>query len=1658
MANTTIVRGNRSLVTRKPKILGIFTGQGAQWARMGAELIENYEVARGILTNLDTRLSRLPEPDRPSWSLIEELLKDSQSSRVNEARYSHPLCAAVQILLVNILHAAEIEFSAIVGHSSGEIGAAYAAGRLTAEDAICIAYYRGLHSGHMETTRTQPGGMLAVETTHDDVLDLCSLPEFEGKVVIAAYNSASNFTLAGDLDAIERIKIIFDDENKMARILRVDKAYHSHHMTAPATAYLNSLNKLDTQIKPSGTCRWFSSVYEDDAAIEAGVDLKGDYWTQNMVKPVLFMQAVQRAHKYMGPFDLALEVGPHPALKSVLLQNLGDVSPEKNTASYTSLLRRKSGDIESIADGLGYIWSNLGREGVNLRAYDLFLSNRNSPQLVMGLPSYCWDHDKNYWHESRFSKAIRARGKRVHELLGHTTPDSSKEETRWRNILRIKEIPWLVGHQLQNQVVFPAAGYAVLALEACMELFGNSKPGMVEILNLSIDQALTFDEDASVEAIFSLSDISENGQENVTASFRYYVSLGTHQDQQLQRMAHGQVTVWFTDYSKSGLMVHQRQQLSSLIKVEPDDFYASLKDLEYQYSGSFRALTDLERAPGVCKGFIQNEAQPSLLVHPSLLDTAFQAVLLAHSAPYDGKLWTIHVPKTIRRIAFSPDLCSRALSNSQRVPFESVQPMKGSSALIGDVDVFDVKSNETMIQVEGLSCVPLSPATANDDKNIFSTIVWDVDKPDTRTLALPSVFNSKSRNRKISHVLERVAYFYLRKLEEKVPHGHLSRTEGKLKGLFTFVAHITARIKAGQVSFWQEEWNRDSLETILKAYSPYAHLVDFQLLNAIGSNLPAIVTGEVSGIEIGMKDNRLATYYSDAIGMKGFPELVAKIVKQIAHRYPRMDILEIGAGTGAATASLLEEVGDSSSTYTFTDISSGFFEQAQEKFGSRVPGMTYKILDISKDPGVQGFADSSYDLVIALLVLHATPRLQETLSNVRRILRPGGWLVVVELTSNDIIRAGAIFGAFPDWWSGADDGRVFGPAASIDEWDQLLRKTGFSGCDISIPTTRDDGNDTSVAWVSQAIDDRIGYLRTPVLRTAEIEKLGIDMEEIVISGGQTSLTKQITTELVSLLKPHYRTIRSVDNLADLLHGEIAPSTTILSLTDIDKPLFQDLDPAAFEAMKTITLRTSCILWVTAGRRAKSPFSNMSTGFVRSVLEEAPLLTFQFLDFEDLIPNATAILQALLRLKAGIKFQQANPTNILTSVEPELVLREDGKILIPRLVYAQDMNDRYNSAYREITHSANLGRQTVRLDSGPDNMLFTREHILAEPPHSGSLAVTHSLIPGIKMGDRGKLYLSHCQNCDNCGDGAGKFIVSAECGSNVRELVGVPIPRRPEIESKVGLLLLTFMKLTNFDEHLGLYPKSELLVYEAEPHLAALLEIQAKRKGFQVLFMSEHPPVTQNHWIKFSRHAPDRVLRNAIPQSVSAFLDCSLPGDSHSATTRILSNLPPNVKVVTIDELLGFQSPISSETLLDGIVNKLKIALNEAIDDLHGNETQLYDYRAIQAVDIHATKTNAGRLAVVEWKPDSNVTLRRQPIDSQQLFSPYKTYWLAGLSGALGVSLAEWMINCGAKYIVITSRNPKVDASWMQEMANRNVTVKVFAKLVTLIELFLMRND
>ena len=142
----------------------------------------------------------------------------------------------------------------------------------------------------------------------------------------------------------------------------------------------------------------------------------------------------------------------------------------------------------------------------------------------------------------------------------------------------------------------------------------------------------------------------------------------------------------------------------------------------------------------------------------------------------------------------------------------------------------------------------------------------------------------------------------------------------------------------------------------------------------------------------------------------------------------------------------------------------------------------YRTLDIENDPCTQGYPDESFDLIVASNVLHATKRLSDTMRNVRRLLRPGGYLDMMEITDNGPIRSGFVFGSLPGWWFGADDGRVLSPLISCAEWDSLLRKTGFSGIDSVTHDTYRLPYPGSI-FVSQAVDDKNIFLTQPSFPT-----------------------------------------------------------------------------------------------------------------------------------------------------------------------------------------------------------------------------------------------------------------------------------------------------------------------------------------------------------------------------------------------------------------------------------------------------------------------------------------------------------------------------------------------------------------------------------------------
>ncbi|KAI1506098.1 AMP-binding enzyme [Biscogniauxia marginata] len=1636
---------------RVPFILGVFTGQGAQWARMGADLL-SCPAASDIVSTLEERLARLPSAHRPSWSLREEMER-GVNSRVSEAELSQVLCLAVQIVLVNIIRSVGINFSAVVGHSSGEIAAAYAAGIISADDAVCIAYYRGLASRFASGRNGQKGAMMAVGTTAEDALELVESHVFKGRATIAAQNSSSSLTLSGDQDAIEELKIIFEDEDKFVRLLKVDKAYHSHHMLACAEPYVEYLRALDVHVS-SPRCTWISSVSGDNIVNYGLEKLKDQYWVDNAVSPVLFRQAVQNTclHFDRPDFDLAIEIGPHPALRGPAVQTIQETT--SRTIQYTGLLKRGSPDVLSIAEGLGFAWTHLSFDSINLQAFEQFISGKVPLKLIKGIPKYSWDHAVEYWHESRQTRSSMCR-RPTHELLGNLTADiDPNQELKWRHILTPTEISWLKGHRLQGQIVFPAAGYVALAIEACRELIKLSpqlgSATLIQIHNIDIHQAMTFDaDDSRVEAVFSLDNITHE-QDSILAAFRYSAaSSGTNQksqsDSSLRKLASGGVKILLGN-SSSDTLPSRVPHLDNLLPVDADDFYESLQQLEYEYTGPFRALSGLRRRLGMATGFVStpdNDADSTLLVHPGMLDAAIQAVILAKTAPFDGN-----------RIVVNPNVCERNMIGGNKLPFDSYQRNIMTASFKGDVDIYpshpelslSSSSNQddtiyAMIQVEGLDCVPFSPATIQDDKELMSKAAYDISStPDSHELEL-------------ARFLERVAFYYLQNLQRSIPDNDPSRgEEHPLSRLYSFAKHIESRIKNNKLSFWKKEWFDDNWEAISLDSKPFR----------IGENLVDIVKGKTTAIELAMKDELLNEFYPKAL------------VKHITYRFPHLNILEIGAGTGGATKAVLDKIGDKLLSYTFTD---DYFKTSPSS-----PRIIYNTLDISKNPLAQGYVEEAYDVIIASQVLHATPSMRQTLQNTRRLLKPGGYLVVNEGINNDAARLGTIFGAFPGWWLGAkDDGRVLGPYPGLEEWNELLQATGFSGCDSFVPII-DPLVTPTTCFISQAVDARINFLREPfsippkALRSGVAPGTALEpaLQELLLVGGKTPLVSKLVHELNSLLHEYFGNVTHIDTFAHLAASKVPISfnTTVLSLTDIDEPLFRDLTESTFESLKKILHNVGSVLWVTEGRRAKNPFANMTVGMVRSAIIEIPTLRLQFLDFEGVgTLKSRTIAEALLRFKAGVAWtprrddRDSVPT-MLGNVEREFVLDNHGQLLIPRLIIDKDMNDRYNSARRPIYKTAMIdgkenGSQgkaavSVRLD------LERREYYLEEveqQPTKDMLRATHSLLLGRRIKSLGNAHISLGRD----DSGLLQLALSHRISSAIplENLPPIPVREGGASEHKARLLHLVALNIQAMDIMDGLSQGEHLVIYEPDLTLATILKREARDRMVNVTIMTSTLSDQRCEFLGWSLihpQAPARAIRNILPENASVFLICDGRGqtDLTGIVSRIIPYLPSRCRVVSVVKTLERDTCGEPANALDAqpdLQRRLRAAVKHAQEDMaYSNETvPVFPVSRIsEANTILESSRGSGvsQSVVVEWEGVFDIPINIRPVDERGLFSDRKTFWLAGLTGSLGLSLCEWMAGRGARYFILTSRRPKISSAWLDMMKSQGVTIKVHANDVT----------
>ncbi|PWY71026.1 hypothetical protein BO70DRAFT_343322 [Aspergillus heteromorphus CBS 117.55] len=744
------------------RILGIFTGQGAQWPTMGKALLETSPSFRSSMQALDEVLQGCPTP--PRWSLITELLAPPGQSRLQEASLSQPLCTAIQIALVDLLRQSGVHLDAVVGHSSGEIGAAYAAGSLTARDAILIAYYRGVHAKLARSPNGDSGAMMAVGMGVDEALDFCSHVDLAGRVFIAASNGGASVTLSGDEIAIHRAKALLDEEKRFCRLLKVDTAYHSHHMDPCADPYLQSLKAcgINAQLsKPE--CPWVSSVY-GPAGSPTALELSGRYWRDNMVQPVLFYEALTRVLAQNGPFDLVLEIGPHPALKGPAMQTIQESIGRK--LPYSGVLNRGGDDSTAFADALGMIWTYLGPAAVDLAAYARSTAGGASYKLVRdrALPSYPWEHDRPHLRQPRTMRQYLNRPTLPHELLGIRTPDDTPSEYRWRNILTPAMLPWLQHHRFQSQIIVPATAYCVMALDAARAMatgYGKNV-GMVEIQDLLIRNGITMEDDTQgIEILASLQyDAVLSTEHTLVTTFTLnWTPLSGNLPTKLA--VSGRVVV-DTSVASPNALPQRVQNAASTTPIDLDAFYESMSDIGLAYTEPFRALVGLNRRMNFASAQLQkpHPLDPSeLSVRPALLDACCQTIFAAIAAPADGTLWTSFLPQSIARLRFNPALCEVDPTTSHLLDVEATvtrferTSTKGPASFRGDVEIYNA-TGQMEIQIQGLTVQSFATASSADDRELYLQTIY---KRDPWTGFDPSEEVSAFL-KSLTHVVDRITH------------------------------------------------------------------------------------------------------------------------------------------------------------------------------------------------------------------------------------------------------------------------------------------------------------------------------------------------------------------------------------------------------------------------------------------------------------------------------------------------------------------------------------------------------------------------------------------------------------------------------------------------------------------------------------------------------------------------------------------------------------------------------------------------------------------------------------------------------------------------------------------------------------------------------------
>ena len=437
-------------INNQSRVVFVFPGQGSQWLGMGRELLRQNQAFRETLEQCDVALRSWTD-----WSLIEQLGldEDSPKYRLTEISVIQPVLFALEVAFSALWRSWGIEPHAVVGHSMGEVAAAYVAGALSLEDAAQIICTR---SQLMQRTSGR-GAMAVVGLSISDVSEF--LQGFDDKVSVAVSNSPRSTVLSGEPQALEKIMQTLAAREIFCRYIKVDVASHSPQMDSLRPELVESLHKIQPQVTQ---IPFFSTVTEE---ISDGTALDAEYWGKNLRQPVQFGSMIQKLVE--TDHSVFIEMSPHP----ILLTSIQEIASELNKPYHgIASLRRAQPELASMLAELGLLYQH----GYPVDWKKLYPSGGR----VVSLPAYAWNHER-FWLDIDTGPRVSVQSRFADKELGHPVLGQEVElavqsrNRTWEFDLSVRQFPYLYDHKLQENAILAASHYVEMALAAANVAFGN---------------------------------------------------------------------------------------------------------------------------------------------------------------------------------------------------------------------------------------------------------------------------------------------------------------------------------------------------------------------------------------------------------------------------------------------------------------------------------------------------------------------------------------------------------------------------------------------------------------------------------------------------------------------------------------------------------------------------------------------------------------------------------------------------------------------------------------------------------------------------------------------------------------------------------------------------------------------------------------------------------------------------------------------------------------------------------------------------------------------------------------------------------------------------------------------------------------------------------